>query len=110
LSRHFSWELHQIIAQRLRADPGPVMARIAPSIAKTRPNATGGALAWFDEWDQARQDGPDAVIRLCELPGDHGDDLRKVGPFLGVLTPEDRALALARAQARRQQDSPGTGT
>ena len=92
------WELHQSVVRALRHDPERVLRLVPHNIAVTRTHVHGPlAQRWMDEWQQAAEQGAENLVALCELPGSHGDDLRQVGPFMGVLSQPERIAAIKRA-------------
>lgn len=93
-----AFELHREVVRVMRTDPESVIARAVANLAPLRERVVGGhGQAWVDEWEQALRRGPIAVEALCLRDDEHGDSLRQVGPFLGVLTQSARAAALGRS-------------
>jgi len=49
--------------------------------------------AWrlLDEWERILDGTTSEIVTLMLDPGEHGQDLRQVSPFAGVLTADQRA-------------------
>lgn len=93
-----AFELHREIVRALRSRPDEVIAKALGNLGEMRPRLNGAiGQALLDEWEGALRRGPQAAADLCLRDDDHGDDLRQVGPFLGVLSQQDRLVALRRA-------------
>jgi transcriptional regulator with XRE-family HTH domain len=94
-----SLALHRAIAGRLVADPTAVLAHARDNLSLMRtknPNAHG----LLDKWDRILTDPVEVIVATMLDPDTHARELRKVTPFAGVLTAQERA-AVYREFARR---------
>lgn len=64
------------------------------------------ARRWVDQWRHALAAGPDAVRAVLTDPSEHGDDMRQMGPFAGLLSGEARHAVLGAADVL-WADDPG---
>ena len=87
--------LHAAIAQELRscgterrASPGIEIAR--RNITRMR-SVNPHASPLLDEWERILQGTIDEIITCMLDPSVHGQDLRQVTPFSGILAPAQRA-------------------
>jgi transcriptional regulator with XRE-family HTH domain len=64
-------------------------------------SVVGGNLSHASvvEWRELIDRGPEAVRAALLDPSEHGDDLRQMQPFAGLLTHRERRLVLAAAEA-----------
>ena len=93
--------LHRLIAERLAADPGAVLAAARRNLATMRrANDDGSADGWLDAWE-VLLDGPlDRLTAVMVDPRQAARDLRQSSPFAGVLSPKERWAALRRVRRR----------
>lgn len=78
--------LHTAVEPFIREDWPKALRVITNNIAKQRARTRGPLVrGWIDEWEQAAQRGPEAVIELSRTPGERGNDLRQMTPLAGVL-------------------------
>jgi Homeodomain-like domain len=94
-----SYELHRAVAEKVSDDPQPVLGKALTNLqrlaARARDPYARGLVA---EW-RSLVDGGD-LNRLIEVmldPAERGIDLRQMTPFAGVLTQEERLLAIHKA-------------
>jgi transcriptional regulator with XRE-family HTH domain len=85
-----SLALHGAIAERLRQDPEPVMARARASLLRMQ-TLHPGARPLLDEWRMFLQRPLEALVPVLLDPSLWGRDLRQVTPFTGVLSARERA-------------------
>jgi len=94
-----SYELHRAVAEKVSDDPQPVLSKARTNLqamaARARdPHAQG----WVSEWETLVNAGD--LNRLVEVmldPDERGIDLRQMTPFAGVLTQEERLVAIHKA-------------
>lgn len=89
------FELHRVVARRLRTDPGPVLDKARANLEAVRRGVSGPrAHEWVNDWAMAL-DGPvDQLISLCLRQDEYGIEMRQVSPFAGVLTQDERLAAI----------------
>ena len=89
-SEEKSLRLHQVIAERLVADPESVVAKAKANVATMRAADTARhAARWLDVWE-ALLDG--SLLELVDVLLSRSQvacDLRQSTPFAGVLTPAE---------------------
>ncbi|MBT9258270.1 MAG: hypothetical protein KM310_00730 [Clostridiales bacterium] len=88
-----SIRFHQLVAEKLRADPQGVLAKARRNLAHMRqehgPNFEYYAARW-----EALLDGPlDALLAVLTFPDEAARALRQYTPFAGVLSPQERWAA-----------------
>ena len=87
-------------AGEVRRDFGQAGALARENIDTMRDVVGDNAAAkWLDEWESLLSAGPDAVRAALLDPSGHGDDMRQMSPFAGLLGPAARAAALDVAAA-----------
>ncbi|UPL15703.1 hypothetical protein [Microbacterium galbinum] len=88
--------LHAAVEPYVLADWERAREIMLRNIAKQIPRARSPlARGWLSEWEDAIRRGPEAVIDLSRLEGEHGNDLRQMTPLAGVLPFEiQRKIAL----------------
>jgi hypothetical protein len=59
-----------------------------------------GGIAWIDDWDRLLDGPTDRLVEVCVSEDEYAIDMRQVGPFMGVLTQEERLEAIERARTR----------
>jgi len=97
-------ELHRMVVDHFRADPQRVREIARKNLEKQRyryNRFTGGrgGLIWVDEWDALINGSDQGFIEMCLREDEHGNDMRQMGPFVGVLSQEERLTAIARARS-----------
>jgi transcriptional regulator with XRE-family HTH domain len=84
-----SLELHRAIADKLAADPAPVVRKARSNLAlmlRTNPEASG----LLGAWRRALSLPTAELIDLLHDPRPSARELRHVSPFAGVLSPSER--------------------
>jgi hypothetical protein len=95
-----SLALGRAIAARLAADPGAVIAKGKHNLARMRAaDPLGHASELLGAWESLLAGPPAAVARVLTSLDPRSDQLRKSGPFAGVLDPEERRRALTTAHS-----------
>lgn len=82
--------LHAAIAERLRAQPEPIVARARASLMRMHA-LHPGARPLLDEWRVFLRRPVDALVAVLLDPSPWGRELRQVTPFTGVLSARERA-------------------
>ena len=95
--------LHRAVAGKLALDPPRVLAKARRNMARMRQvHASGRVQADFDAWEQLL-DGPlRQLFDVLASASPRAVELRQNTPFAGVLTPAERAKALAAFRASWQ--------
>lgn len=89
----WSIRFHQLVAEKLRANPHAVLAKARQNLARMRrehgPNVEYYAARW-----EALLDGPlDQLLAVLTSPDEDARALRQCTPFAGVLSPKERWAA-----------------
>lgn len=96
--------LHGAIADRLRNDPEPVLARARESLEQMLARQ-GGSSVPLREWSVLLDRPVEALLPLLTAVDPWARELRHVTPFAGVLSAGERAVVY-RAFARDESSSP----
>jgi hypothetical protein len=96
----YHYELHREIARHVIA--GTVsLPRACAELAAMRGRVHGPrAQRWLDEWAEILDLSAERMVTAFLVGGEAGDDLRQVSPLLGIVTEEERNVALNRAYRR----------
>jgi hypothetical protein len=99
----FALAYHRAVADRMRAEPEPVLERARQNLNRWMEGDAFGAgeQASLEEW--RRIIGEADVERLVEImtdTSDEGQRLRSSSPFVGALPPEERLEILAACEQR----------
>jgi transcriptional regulator with XRE-family HTH domain len=93
-----SWELHRAVAIKLLANPEPVLARVPENIRRIRENVRGELPnQWLDDWARLTSTSLADTIKVMLDTSPYGIEMRQNGPFQGVLTNQERLMAITRA-------------
>jgi excisionase family DNA binding protein len=88
--------LHRVAAGRLAIDPDSVLTRVRTNLEHlSRVHPSGMSAVWLAEWQAVLAEGEDAVFTVLTSTEPRAIELRQNSPFAGVLSPEERAAALA---------------
>ena len=94
-----SYELHRAVAAKVAVDPEPVLRKARTNLLRmTSRTHDSYAQGWVAEWDELVNGGD--ISRLVETmlrPDERGIDLRQMTPFAGVLSQEERLVAIHKA-------------
>lgn len=94
-----SYELHLAVAQKVREDPQPVLSKARTNLQRMASRTRGAhAHGWVAEWNTLVNGGD--INRLVESmlgTDERGIDLRQMTPFAGVLSQEERLVAIHKA-------------
>lgn len=94
-----SYELHRAVAEKIAEDPQSVLekARINLQRMSARTRNTH-AQDWVAEWDElVNGDDIDRLVEGMLRADERGIDLRQMTPFAGVLSQEERLIAIHKA-------------
>ncbi len=93
-----SFELHKAVADKLRVTPDQVL-RVAHMNLERMKNVPRSPYAegWIREWETLLAGDPDKLVDVMLGTGDRANDLRQVSPFAGVLSQDERLLAIRKA-------------
>ncbi|BDG61013.1 hypothetical protein [Caldinitratiruptor microaerophilus] len=88
----WSIRYHQLVAEKLKAQPERVLAKARANLARLRrqhPNSEPYMARW-----QALLEGPlDELLNVMVSPGEDARALRQCTPFAGVVPPRERSAA-----------------
>lgn len=102
-----TYELHRAVAKKLVDDPERVLEVVPANIAMLRQQVRGDlAQQWLDQWETASRGPVRELIRLMLGEDSNSKDLRQTSPFAGVLTQQERVVAIARASGRSVRNAP----
>lgn len=96
-------EYHRKVVEHLRRDESRVRSIGRTNIERMREQYRHdgwgqSGTRWLDLW-QSLLDGPsEDLIKMCLRTDETGCDMRQVGPFLGVLTQDERLDAIRHAK------------
>jgi hypothetical protein len=93
-------EYHRVVVDHLNRDEARVRRIGLENVAKIRSLylAPNRANEWIDEWEELLCGPREALATACLEPGEHGNDMRQMTPFAGVITQDERMIAVARAR------------
>ncbi|WP_437773495.1 hypothetical protein [Arthrobacter sp. KNU40] len=93
-----SYELHRAVAEKLRVDPQTVRSKAKVNLARLATRSQGSfAEGWVSEWSALLAGPVENLIEVMLRPDERSIDLRQMTPFAGVLTDEERLLAIHKA-------------
>lgn len=91
--------MRRAVAAKIREDPQPVLSKARANLQRMASHTRDvHAQGWVTEWNTL-VDGGD-ITRLVESmlqPDERGVDLRQMTPFAGVLSQEERLVAVHKA-------------
>lgn len=85
-----SLAMHCVIAERLRREPGRVVAKARENLARWRARAGTDAPGYIEEWAHILSQPWAHIAGVMTDTGEDGMRLRQSSPFAGVLTPTER--------------------
>lgn len=87
--------LHRVVAGRLAMDPDKTVAKARVNIETLRRvHSDGAARRWIEQW-QMLLDGPvDSLLDILTSRSELAVELRQNSPFSGVLSEQERQMAL----------------
>jgi transposase len=94
-----SYELHRAVAEKVAEDPQVVLSKARTNLQKLAARVRDTyAQGWVAEWEKLITLGDVQQIRDVMLSSDErGIDLRQMTPFAGVLSQEERLVAIHKA-------------
>lgn len=94
-----SYELHRAVADKVAKDPQVVLAKATSNLKKLGVRVRDAyARGWVAEWETLVTAGDVQKLREVMLSADErGIDLRQMSPFAGVLSLEERLIAIHKA-------------
>jgi predicted transcriptional regulator len=94
-----SYEMHRAVAEKIIENPQPVLstarANLQKMLARRRDEYSAG---WVHEWETLVSGDIDTLVEVMLRPDVRSIDLRQMSPFAGVLTQEERLVAIHKAQ------------
>jgi hypothetical protein len=94
-----SYEMHRVVAGKVTEDPKPVLAKARENLQKMKARSRGAqATGWVQEWERLISGDVSKLIEVMLRPDERGIDLRQMTPFAGVLSQEERLVAIHKAQ------------
>lgn len=88
-------ELHRAVARELLTQESAVRKRALQNLSVLRRGVRSEyAQGWLDEWESLLNAPLQDLVSGMLRQDERGIDLRQVGPFLGVLTQQQRLAAI----------------
>ena len=82
---------HRIIAQRLLADPEPIIQSAANNLRRwSERYGDDERPCWMEQWRQLLTAPPTVIAHLLTARSEEANRLRSSSPFAGVLSPRER--------------------
>lgn len=96
-----SYELHRAVAEKVLKEPEIVLNKARLNLKATG-ERTRGTLAqgWVNEWESLLNGDVNELVDVMLRPDERSIDLRQMTPFAGVLSQEERVLAIHKASRR----------
>lgn len=85
-----SLQLHQLIAQKVRAHP-ELFARVPATLRHWRGTVDARTMPYIDRWDEIVSRGMEAALAVATEDSEDARALRQASPFCGILTHKERA-------------------
>jgi excisionase family DNA binding protein len=100
--------LHQAVAGKFVTNPAALIARAAMNLRRLRRlHPEGSEWQWLDRWQAVLDEGPDAVLDALTSSSRFAVEMRRMSPFVGVLSEVERRTVMdALAEIRRHQARP----
>lgn len=93
-----SYELHRLVAEKIAENPAPVLAKAAENLRRRLLRPRGSqAAGWIQEWEQLMAGDPTELVEAMLRTDERSIDLRQMTPFAGVLSQEERLVAIRNA-------------
>lgn len=94
-----SYELHRSVAEKIAADPRPVLEKARENLRKAHARVRSDyAAGWVSEWESLVNGSVTDLVAAMLRPDSHSIDLRQMTPFAGVLSQDERLIAIAKAR------------
>lgn len=95
--------LARLLAARILSEPDRAVAIVQANLKRWMPNMDRRSIAGMEPWIEASGSAV-LLAKLLTISGEHGDFLRSMAPFAGVLSSNER-LDFLRAYESRIHDS-----
>jgi len=94
-----SYELHRAVAEKIVEDPQPVLRKARINLQRMSSRVRDAyAQDWVAEWDALINGGDiNRIVGAMLRADERGIDLRQMTPFAGVLSQEERLVAIHKA-------------
>ena len=93
-----SYELHRAVAAKVTVDPEPVLRKARTNLLRMASHTRDAyAQGWVAEWDELVNGDINRLVESMLRPDERGIDLRQMTPFAGVLSQEERLVAIHKA-------------
>jgi predicted transcriptional regulator len=93
------YELHRAVAEKVIEDPRPVLDKASDNLRKMLSKHRDAYSAELvHEWESLVSGDVDTLVEGMLRPDVRGIDLRQMTPFAGVLTQNERLVAIHKAQ------------
>ena len=84
-----SFDLHQLIADKLKADPA-LLNKALKNLDHWEKTASKSSEPYIHRWRSIVEQGLDAVLQQLADRSENGDTMRQTSPFAGVLSNQER--------------------
>lgn len=93
------YELHRAVAEKVVEDPRPVLDKAMDNLRKMlNRHRDAYSAGWVHEWESLVSGDVKTLVEGMLRPDVRGIDLRQMTPFAGVLTQDERLVAIHKAQ------------
>lgn len=93
-----SYEMHRLVVEKLADNPVPVLAKAAENLKGMRLRPHGSqAGGWVQEWERRIAGDLTELVEAMLRTDERSIDLRQMTPFAGVLSQEERLVAIRNA-------------
>lgn len=94
-----SYELHRAVAEKITEDPQSVLSKARTNLERMASRTRDAyANGWVTEWNTLVNGGDiNRLVASMLGPDERGIDLRQMTPFAGVLSQEERLVAIHKA-------------
>jgi len=90
---------HQVIAERLRADPTRVIGRAQANLARWAGRYSGRPPPqWMREWQSLLEGPVETVLQVLTGADEESVRLRSSSPFAGILSAQERQNIIERVR------------
>jgi len=81
---------HRVVAEKLLADPGTVMAKATDFMRRWAARADPSEIYWIGRWQDLLDGSIDRLVAVLRSDDPKTYSLHATCPFVGVLTPTER--------------------
>ncbi|MCL2848717.1 MAG: hypothetical protein FWE61_01570 [Micrococcales bacterium] len=107
-SDEFKYELHRVVVEHIRRNPDRVreigLRNVDRMREQYRLQGWGSPGTWLEEWETLLRGPVEDLVGMCLLEGEHGNDMRQMGPFSGVISQAER-MSVVTSLLRRTRDA-----